>query len=264
MIIGQDEIINLIDKYSLDTFPHSIIIEGDEGSGKHSIVDYISSKLNLEIVNLTNAELTLDYLEDMQLRVKPYVYIINGDELRVSDQNTILKFIEEPLNNSIFIIIVKNVRRLLKTIRNRCQVLKLKPYTKDILKMFVEDTNNYRILDICKTPGLVLKFKDINVIEYIQLAEKIIDKIGIASFPNTLTLCDKIGFNNEKDKLNVDLFFEVLVYIFKERFKNDSGSRYHSAYNLSRFLLNDSKAPNINKQLLFSNFLCKLWKEMRD
>lgn len=263
MIVGQDELVALIDSYTLDTFPHSVIIEGDSGSGKHTLIEYIKSKLNINSLELSNDQISLDYLEEMLLRVEPYLYIIDGDALKVSDQNTLLKFIEEPLSNCLFIITSKNIRRLLKTIRNRCQILKLKPYSPDILKLFIDDVNNYDLINIFNTPGKILQFKNYNTREYVDLATKIIDKIHIATFPNTLTLCDKIGFNNEKDKLNVDLFFEVLVVIFRNKFITENNAKYHSAYNLARFLLNDSKVNNVNKQLLFSNFLCKLWKDMR-
>ena len=128
MIIGQDELIKLVDTYTLDNTPHSIILVGEEGCGKHTLIKYLSKKLNVKTINLDKSNLNLEYLDEMLLRVEPYIYVIDGNKLTIADQNTLLKFIEEPLINSIFIIYVNNKRRLLKTVTNRCHILNFKPY----------------------------------------------------------------------------------------------------------------------------------------
>ena len=58
MIVGQEHIISLIDKSTVDTFPKSLILLGEYGSGKHTISDYISNRLNL-----TTPELAKKYLD---------------------------------------------------------------------------------------------------------------------------------------------------------------------------------------------------------
>ena len=47
----QSHIFNYIDNKKL---PHSIIISGDRGCGKHSLLYYISDKFNLEIEDITS------------------------------------------------------------------------------------------------------------------------------------------------------------------------------------------------------------------
>lgn len=55
------------------------------------------------------------------------IYIINGAEkLNKASANSILKFLEEPDNNIIAILLTENIYEVLPTIRSRCQILKLK------------------------------------------------------------------------------------------------------------------------------------------
>ena len=54
------------------------------------------------------------------------IYIINhADKLNVSSANTILKFLEEPSENIIAILITDNLYQIMDTILSRCQILSL-------------------------------------------------------------------------------------------------------------------------------------------
>ena len=55
------------------------------------------------------------------------IYIIkNAEKLNSSSANTILKFLEEPVDNVIAILITTNRYKVIKTILSRCQILSLK------------------------------------------------------------------------------------------------------------------------------------------
>lgn len=55
------------------------------------------------------------------------IYIINNAELlNVQASNSILKFLEEPEENIIAILVTKNIYQLLTTIVSRCQIISLK------------------------------------------------------------------------------------------------------------------------------------------
>ena len=55
------------------------------------------------------------------------VYIINGVEnLNIAASNSILKFLEEPEENIIAILVCDNINNVLETIISRCQVINLK------------------------------------------------------------------------------------------------------------------------------------------
>ena len=57
---------------------------------------------------------------------KQKVYIINNaDKLNVASSNSLLKFLEEPEDNIVAILLVNNRFQLLNTILSRCQILSL-------------------------------------------------------------------------------------------------------------------------------------------
>ena len=54
------------------------------------------------------------------------VYIINGaDKLNISASNSILKFLEEPVDDIVAILITDNIYNVIGTIVSRCQVINL-------------------------------------------------------------------------------------------------------------------------------------------
>ena len=54
------------------------------------------------------------------------VYIINEcEKMNLQASNSILKFLEEPIDNIIAILVTNNINKVLKTIISRCQVISL-------------------------------------------------------------------------------------------------------------------------------------------
>ena len=151
MIKGQDKLIQKIYNLNLDTFPRTLMLLGEEGSGKHSIVSIISDHLNLPIDDITES-ISLEKLNEIELRIEPHIYILSVNSISLKEENTILKFLEEPLKNSFIILLANGKDGLLPTILNRCQVWPLEKYKKVLLKeLFPEASDD--ILDICNTPG---------------------------------------------------------------------------------------------------------------
>jgi DNA polymerase-3 subunit delta' len=63
------------------------------------------------------------------------IYVVNGVEcLNTSSANSILKFLEEPEEGIIAILISKNIHQVLNTIKSRCQIISLKSSNKLIEK----------------------------------------------------------------------------------------------------------------------------------
>ncbi len=73
-----------------------------------------------ELINLQN-EFSKKAIEG-----KKKVYIINeAEKMNVQTANSILKFLEEPVDDIIAILIVNNINLVLPTIISRCQIIKL-------------------------------------------------------------------------------------------------------------------------------------------
>ena len=142
-IIGQDKLISKIDSYNnITDFPNPILLCGKEGSGKHTICNYISSKFNIELCDISSL-LTHENIIDLYTHSTSQLLIIDINKVGSSRQlipiqNSILKFIEEPPSNKLVVILVEDSGKLLNTIVNRCQIWKLQEYTIDQLKLFCE------------------------------------------------------------------------------------------------------------------------------
>lgn len=263
MIVGQEHIISLIDKSTVDTFPKSLILLGEYGSGKHTISDYISNRLNLTLIDITE-NLNLETIEEIGMRVEPYIYLINGKDISIKEQNTILKFLEEPLKNSFIIILCENKNQLLNTVLNRCQVWELRKYPKQLLEQFIENqANKELILKVATTPGQVKSMDFDGLSDIFSLAMKIINKISGATLPNTLTLANKLAFKGEKDKINVYVFMLVLLDCYRELIIHNDNIKLYEAYTLTKDFVNNQYIANINKKHLFENYLIQLRNIMR-
>lgn len=255
MIRGQEKICNQIDALTLDAFPRSLMLVGPRGSGKHLIVDYIATRFNLSVLDITTT-LDQESIEEIYNRVEPYIYIIKANQLSIKEENAILKFIEEPLKNSYVVLLAETDIGLLQTIVNRCQIWYLQNYTKDLLRTFVQNGNEY-VLTIARTPGHVLELCNVPFTEMIQLADKIIDKIHIASVANTLTLSNKIKFKNETG-FDLHLFVDIILQRIVEKSISTADPRYTTAYLLTSELKRKIEIKNLDYKALFEKYLIDL------
>ena len=177
MVQGQEKICNLIDKSTLDTFPRTLMLVGPQGGGKHLICKYIAEKFNLQMMDITDS-LDLETIDNIYQRVEPYLYIILANSISVKEENTILKFLEEPLKNSYIILLAETDMGILQTILNRCQIWHLQNYKREFLAQFLtEDADNAEyILELAQTPGQVQQLTSTNFVEMIELVDKILNK----------------------------------------------------------------------------------------
>lgn len=260
-MLGQEKICSLIESSTLDTLPRTIMLLGSEGSGKKTIASLISKKFNLILSDITE-RLDLDTLEEITMKVEPHLYQIRANEISVKEQNVILKFLEEPLKNSYIVLICEHTQGLLPTIVNRCQIWSLQNYSKEVLRTFLT-TGSEDLLNIVDTPGLILSLQEYDFVSMIELADKIIDKIAVASIPNTLTLSNKIAFKNEKGKFDVSLFLKVLSSRICYRWSVQNDVRYINAYSLTSELQRMINVSNVDKKALFEKYLMNLRTHMR-
>lgn len=261
MIQGQEKICEKVNRLTLDKFPRSLMLVGAYGSGKHMIVDYISKKFNLQVIDITK-NLDKDSIEELYDRVEPYLYIIRANELSVKDENTILKFIEEPLKNSYIVLLAETEIGLLQTILNRCQIWYLQNYNIEFLRQFTDGDD--LVLEIATTPGQVKDLRNNNFKDMLDLADKIVDNIHLASVANTLSLSNKISFKDDSNKFDVRLFTDVLIHRITSRYKSLSDNRYLNAYNLTSELRKKLSVKNLDKKALFEGYLICLRSIMRE
>lgn len=262
-MLGQNKILSKIDNLTLDIMPHSLLILGDKGSGRHTIFNMIVDKLCLPWFDITE-KISQDTIDEIYLKVEPIIYLIDINNITVKESNMILKLVEEPLNNAYIVFIGRSRTNVIPTILNRCQLWEMEKYSEEELKYFMAVLyDNYvdylYLIDFCTTPGQLLHIKQsgTDVIRQMNsMAEKIIDYIGKANFANTLTISDKIAFKNEQDKWDYDIFIKVLHKAIKHRMIETYSIQLEKMFIATSQLLKDTEIPHIDRKYLFEDYLC--------
>lgn len=257
-MIGQTTLQNKLYSFSYSALPQSIMIEGEFGCGKHLLVNEMSEHYGVDVEDLTK-KLKYEYLSSLFSRSIPYIYFVTGDSLQPKEQNSLLKFLEEPPNVAKVIVLCENKNNLLETIQNRCSIFSFGQYSEEELLNFTADK---LVLKYAKTPGQVIELEKNNLTSVEKLCITIIENIGIASIPNTLSLTKKFKFG-EEEGYNIDLFSNILIEKVKDKFIECNDKKYSDAYFIVSKFCNDLKFPTVNKKKLFESFLINLKKTLR-
>lgn len=95
-------------------------------SGNHPDIHWLKpdgQSIKIEQIRNLQKEFTYSGLESSQK-----VYVIEGaDTLTINAANRILKFLEEPHQQTTAIMLTENIQSIIPTIRSRCQIIDLQP-----------------------------------------------------------------------------------------------------------------------------------------
>lgn len=172
----------LISAVESGRLPHAILIEGDKGTGRHTLAAFIARAAVCEGENKPCGECRGCRLEHAgthpdiwtvapedgkknitvaQIRalrseayVKPHmsarrVFIIDmADTMNEQAQNALLKVLEEPPGSVLFILIAENKAALLDTVISRCTVLSLSPPEISEAEKYMAASTNYTVEQI--------------------------------------------------------------------------------------------------------------------
>lgn len=135
------------------------------------------------------------------------IYIINhADRLNKSAANSILKFLEEPDNNLVAILITDNIYSVLTTIKSRCQILRLKSSNIDGTQNYLEKLKKQ--VNSNKIDETTLEEKIIKVIDFVNYYEK--------NHMNTLLYIGKIWNNHISTKEETEMAYDIMINYYKD------------------------------------------------
>ena len=146
------------------------------------------------------------------------IYIIyDADKLNTSAANSLLKFLEEPEEGILAILLTNNVNKVLKTISSRCQILN---FRQNNINEFISMNNINKDITLYKLAFTVFKISDINLVEdyhkeFINSVLKYIkyyETNGIKSIINE----KKLFLDVFKEKEEIYNFFELLVLFYRD------------------------------------------------
>lgn len=260
-MIGQVELVNKFNTYTLETLPHTILLLGDRGCGKHTLVNELSKRLNVPIKDISK-DINLDVINEAMMNPFTNIYVIDTNQLNERQQNVILKFIEEPNDRTYIFLLCENKLSLIDTIINRCVPFTFKPYTKEELSQFTKETDS-RIFNYCRTPGQVKSISIQKLDELETLCDNLISKLSKASITNTLSVANRFNYKDNYDKFDIDVFFELFMdkllksYINKNVIAKDIYFMVDSYYQT----IKDSR---MNRQHLMENMFLNMWETVRN
>jgi DNA polymerase III subunit gamma/tau len=237
-ILGQDSVKEtLINAINNEKIVHAYLLTGPRGSGKTSTARIIAKSLNctnaadgkspttdpcgscescMSIANSSSVDVTeIDAashgsVEDARYLIekvshasaagKYRVYII--DEVHMLSKqafNALLKVIEEPPKNVVFVLATTEFDKVLKTISSRCQQLRFKSITiQDVLK---------RMNHVCSEEKLNID----------QDALEAIAKHSDGAMRDALALLDQIGvFSNDQNPVSKDKVLNIIGAVSTE------------------------------------------------
>ena len=145
------------------------------------------------------------------------VYIIDGiEKLNTSSANSILKFLEEPEDGIIALLITENINKVLDTIISRCQILSLK----NILNKTNIDSNNEFLYKIANN----VFNSDNKINEFIQNDNSTTMIDNVIKFINyyeenhlqTFLEIEQLWNCNFIDRSDITFAFEVMLLYYKD------------------------------------------------
>ena len=187
------------------TYPDLIIIDTKKEQVKIDDIRRIEDKFSQTSIN--------------QLGIK--IYIINLIEnLRPNEANALLKFLEEPLDNTYAILTTENEYSILPTILSRTEIVRFSSVNKndlidECIKLGV-NKKDAEILTFFQNDASMIK-EEIENKDYLEV------KKYVENFINLLPNKEKLRFfvlneinPNLKSKIQIRLFIDLLIIYLKE------------------------------------------------
>ncbi len=283
-------VINILKEHRL---PHAILIDGDIGTGRHTLAHYLclaavcssesipcGSCSDCSLANTKNhpdirviaPEVGKKNIAVFQIRdlktdayIKPHksktkVFIIDyADTLNTQAQNALLKILEEPPQNTVFILIAENKASLLDTVISRSTVFSLNVPSFNEAFEFLSKTQSFgkndieNALTVSKNNiGKALKLLNGNDNDKIIVAVKEFLDFALRGDQWGM-LCTLTPF--EKSRVEAGGFFKELKLTVANEIKKNTASVRAAAllrfYNkLTEF--EESLVTNISLSLLFA------------
>lgn len=141
------------------------------------------------------------------------VYIIHeAEKMNASAANSILKFLEEPEENIIAILLTDNIYQLLNTIVSRCQIIPLNDHTLEQNTSMLEKIGHLMKSSKDETKEILSDDKNLDkirtVVKFVEEYEKVHKDI--------LLSMKQLWFDTFSDKEKMIEGMELLMYFYKD------------------------------------------------
>ena len=241
-----------LDNYSINENNRSFKLIQNNSHTNFHLIDISSEKKNIDISQIRNL---IQKLEKSSFNSKPrFILIDNIEFLNVNSVNALLKILEEPPDNTFFILINSN-NEILPTIKSRCLNFKISMSNKTTLAVSnkllgcnINEIVNEELINYYFTPGKIF-----NLIYFAKENKIDLKLLSIQKFLNLII--DNLHYKKES-KISYIIF--DFVEIFLSKFMN---KKYHDLHSYFLKRIEDIKKFNLDKESFFLELKSKLLNE---
>ena len=275
----QDKFKLLKDLYIKKTLPKVLMLTGEKGSGKSTLVNHLLYSIFDENYNLKNNEIeensiflneykkdifsNIIYIKGADFKsvkiedirnLKSKIFqstILNKDRFIIFDDidlfnhnslNALLKTIEEPSKNTYFFLINNKAKPLLETIKSRALEIKIILNESQRLKI-IDKLTSFHESELILDPK-TSKVSPGNFLKFNYLFKEYNISLN-NDFCENISLLLNL-YRKDKEILYVNLIFFIVDYYFTN-FKNSNDFKNNETYETKNYILN-----NINKFMMYN------------
>ena len=279
-MIGQKNLQSRIEQLIENrTFPRFSILVGPKGSGKKTFAPYIAGYMQASWVHAFDVKIdTIREIIQQSYKVADTtVYFIpDADNMSNAAKNALLKVTEEPPNEAYFIMTLEDENNTLETIRSRGTVFHMDRYTP--LEIYEAYENRVGVskanpdegsivCSLCDTPGDVDILIGMNVKEFYDYVQLVVDNIAEVSLANAFKIPSKVALKDDADGYDLRLFWKAFMKVCMDKADvhrdPEDISRYGEAIIATSKYLQKLKIKGINRSMLMDNWVLeirKLWQ----
>ncbi|MCR1961769.1 hypothetical protein CWE04_00275 [Thomasclavelia cocleata] len=199
-------------------------------------------------------ELIQNTFKKSSLEGKVKIYIIENIEYSTKEaMNTLLKMLEEPEEGIYALFTAQNINRVLPTILSRCQIIDIKPDSKEII---VKQLKNENIPDDVAN---ILSFLTVDINEARELYDERFEfmQVQVINFiedlyfkRNNLIINTQTNLLKKyKERNDIKLFLNMLVLAMKDVFHVKHQQKILYSKNIDLFKTIDVSVENLIKQI---------------
>lgn len=251
-MIGQKETVQRLLKASSS----AILLLGPVGSGKRFVVQEYAEERSLPLYIDISVEEAVDKIQSPVLNC---VVSLSLEDLNTSDQNALLKAVEELSLGTKFILRAVSANSLLPTLASRLQSLEMCPYTKEDLAPLIKGVPAQArelLLEVAQTPGQVREWLGVDIQGLHSRLEYIFQNIQRASLANTLSLSYEFYSETGIERWPLLLAGKMCRVIGERLYKEGSYYFWPAILSFEKQLQHKS----LNKRMLIDRFLISLWR----
>ena len=219
------------------------------------LIDLMEEKKNIEINQIREM---ITYTNKSTFNKKPrFILIDNIENLNKNSTNALLKIIEEPNENTFFILIHNNNKKILPTLKSRCLTFKINLSFNEViyisnllLKNNILKLLNNDLINYYNTPGDFVKLINFS-------KEKKIDLNDYSIVKFLLLLIDNRYYKKNKFIKNLITNYIELYFLKEYKISKAKNKILDTYYNFINKVNNTNKF-NLDEESLFMEFKSKL------